>query len=377
MKIISTAQIVRRVVLIIRFVAIILFLSLLLLFLPASAFAAGEPDVQAEACILLGEDGSVLFSRNADSRRLIASTTKLMTALVCLENDVLDDVVTAQARHCAVEGSSMYLKAGERYTVRELLLGLLLSSGNDAALALAEHTAGSEAAFVQLMNHRAQELGLRNTHFENPHGLDAAEHRSTARELAMLMLRAMENPAFRELTGLRSVQVGEQTLLNHNKLLATCPGCIGGKTGYTRAAGRCLVSCCERDGMRLVCVTLNDPDDWNDHRRLYDWAFDNYSLHDLSEELRFDVPVLSGSRTSVAASPIPGTRLILPRYEQTEVRAELSRFVFAPVTAGDEAGMVSILKNGETLFRFPLIYRQDAVLADPCFEASLQETMIP
>ena len=315
----------------------------------------------------MGEDGSVLYSRDADSRRLIASTTKLMTALVCLENDVLDDTVVAQARHAAVEGSSMYLRAGERYTVRELLLGLLLSSGNDAALALAEHTAGSEAAFVGLMNRRAQELGLKNTRFENPHGLDGADHRSTAHDLAALMLYCMENPAFRELTKLRTAPVKEQTLVNHNKLLAACPGCVGGKTGYTRAAGRCLVSCCERDGMRLVCVTLNDPDDWNDHRRLYDWAFDNYSLHELSEELRFEVPVITGNRTSVTAAPAPGTRLILPRNAETEVHAELSCFVFAPVRAGAEAGMLSILKDGKTLVRYPLIYMQGAELADPCF----------
>ena len=353
--------------LIIRSLVCILLISLLLLLLPASAFGESVPSVQAGACIVLcADDGSTLYAKNADSRCLIASTTKLMTALVCLEHASLDDVFTAQPRHCAVEGSSMYLKAGERYTVRELLLGLLLASGNDAALALAEHTAGGEAAFVRLMNQKAQVLGLRDTHFENPHGLDAGAHYSTARDLARLMCACMENPAFRSLTAVNAVDVAGQTLINHNRLLRMCPGCIGGKTGYTRAAGRCLVSCCEREGMTLVCVTLADPDDWNDHMRLYDWAYQGYALHDLSRELSFEVPVVSGSREQVKAIPAPGSRIALPRDRDTEITTELPRFVFAPVREGDTAGMLTYWKDGRQLSRFPLVYGDSAALADPC-----------
>ena len=364
-----------RVVLIIRFPVFILIISLLLL-LPASACAGAIPPVQAEACVVLcADDGSTLYARNADSRCLIASTTKLMTALICLENAVLDDGVTARECHCTVEGSSMYLKAGERYTVRELLLGLLLASGNDAALALAEHTAGSEAAFVQLMNRKAQVLGMRDTHFENPHGLDAADHYSTARDLARLMCACMENPAFRSITTVKSANVEGQTLINHNKLLSICPGCIGGKTGYTRAAGRCLVSCCEREGMTLVCVTLSDPDDWNDHMRLYDWAYRSYALHDLSRELSFDVPVITGSRKSIRAVPADGTKLALPRDRDTELTAELPRFVFAPVNAGETAGTLTYWKDGESLVRFPLVYAEDADLADPCMNITVSKDL--
>ena len=354
-------------VLIIRSLAFIAILSLLLLLLPVSAFGESAPPVQAGACIVLcADDGSTLYAKNADSRRLIASTTKLMTALVCLEHASLDDVFVAQPRHCAVEGSSMYLMAGGRYTVRELLLGLLLASGNDAALALADRTAGGEAAFVLLMNQKAQALGLRDTHFENPHGLDAGAHYSTARDLARLMCACMENPAFRSLTAVNAVDIAGQTLINHNRLLRICPGCVGGKTGYTRAAGRCLVSCCEREGMTLVCVTLSDPDDWNDHMRLYDWAYKNYALHDLSAELSFEVPVISGSREKVKAIPSPGAKLVLPRDKETELTAELPRFVFAPISAGDTAGMLTYRKDGRTLARFPLVYAEDAALADPC-----------
>ena len=342
--------------------------------LPVPAFAWAIPDVQAESCIVLcADDGRELYAKNADRRSLIASTTKLMTALVCLENAALDEGITAEARHCAVEGSSMYLKAGVHYTVRELLLGLLLASGNDAALALAECTAGSEAAFVQLMNRKAQALGLRDTHFDNPHGLDSKTHYSTAYDLAQLMCACMENPAFRELTAVKAVNVAGQTLINHNKLLSLCTGCLGGKTGYTRAAGRCLVSCCRREGMTLVCVTLSDPDDWNDHMRLYDWAYRNYQLHDLSTELSFDVPVVSGSRQRVRAIPAPGAKLVLPRDRDTELTAELPRFVFAPVCEGEAAGMLTYWKDGKTLARFPLVYAEDAELADPCMKFAVSK----
>jgi len=359
-------------VLIIRSVICTLLASFILLALPVPAHAETAPVQAKSAIVLCADDGSTLFAKNADSRCLIASTTKLMTALVCLEHAALDDTVTAQARHCAVEGSSMYLKAGERYSVRELLLGLLLASGNDAALALAEHTAGSVPTFVGLMNRKAQALGLKDTHFENPHGLDEGTHYSTARDLARLMSACMENPAFRSLDAQRTASAAGQTLVNHNKLLSLCPGCIGGKTGYTKAAGRCLVSCCEREGMRLVCVTLSDPDDWNDHMRLYDRAYEDYALHDLSTELSFDVPVITGSPEIVKAIPTPGSKLVLPKGRNSELTAEVPRFVFAPVSAGDTAGTLTYWKDGSTLARFPLIYAGDAALADPCM--NIKET---
>ena len=354
--------------LIIRSSICTLLICLLLLTLPVPAHAEAATVQAKSAIVLCADDGSTLFSKNADSRCLIASTTKLMTALVCLEHAAFDDSVTAQTRHCAVEGSSMYLKAGECYTVRELLLGLLLSSGNDAALALAEHTAGSIPAFVGLMNQKAQALGMRDTHFDNPHGLDAGTHYSTARDLARLMCACMENPAFRSLDSQRTASAAGQTLINHNKLLSLCPGCVGGKTGYTKAAGRCLVSCCEREGMRLVCVTLSDPDDWNDHMRLYDRAYEDYVLHDLTAELSFDVPVISGSREIVQAIPTPGSKLVLPKGRDSELTAELPHFVFAPVSAGDRAGTLLYWKDGTILARFPLVYTEEATLADPCMK---------
>ena len=344
------------------FFAWLLSFALLLSF---PAFAEEMPvSVSAEACVLLCEDGRALYEKNADSRCLIASTTKIMTALVCLENAGLEDTVTAQKRHCEVEGSSMYLRPGETYTVRELLLGLLLASGNDAALALAEHTAGSETAFAALMNQKARELGLANTHFENPHGLDTKGHCSSAHDLARLMLYCMENPVFRELTGIKAANVKGLTLLNHNKLLTLCPGCIGGKTGYTAAAGRCLVSCCERNGLRLVCVTLSAPDDWNDHMRLYDLAFSRYEKRDLSAELSFEIPLVSGSKDSVLVVPAPGSCAVLPRDHSIEMQAELPHFRFAPVEAGEAAGTLRITQGGKLLTEYPLLYAESAALAE-------------
>ena len=161
--------------------------------------------------------------------------------------------------------------------MRDLLYGLMLRSGNDSAVALAIYIGGDIENFCNLMNETALRAGAENTNFANPHGLDDKQHYSTARDMAVLMLHCMENPVFRELCGTRSATINGETYVNHNKLLDRCADCIGGKTGYTMAAGRCLVTCCERNGMRFVCVTLSDPDDWRDHTRLLDWAFANYA----------------------------------------------------------------------------------------------------
>lgn len=353
-----------RVVLIIRFSRFApLLIPLLLLSLQPKTFAESKPAVSAASCVVMYEDGETVYEKNADTRRLIASTTKLMTALVCLENADLDDRVTIRPAWCRIEGSSMYLKAGEHYTVRELLLGLLLASGNDAALALAEHVCASERDFVRLMNQKAKALGLRQTHFANPHGLDAPEHYSTARDLARLMLACMENADFRALASTKSAVLGGVVFLNHNKLLQSCPGCVGGKTGYTAAAGRCLVSCCERGGMRFVCVTLSDPDDWRDHQTLYDWAFDSCRLFDPARELRLDVPLVSGGRSTVPVVPDSASRLLLPAHEPARLELELPRFVFAPVNKGETAGMLRVIVGERTVGEYRLVYGQSAPMA--------------
>ena len=235
-----------------------------------SAFAVpahAEPGVSAKSAILMHADsGRVLYEKNADEHMLIASTTKIMTAIVVLEHCALDELVEADERSAGIEGSSMYLKAGESYTVEDLLYGLMLASGNDAASALALHVADSLEDFAALMNEKAAALGMTESSFKNPHGLDEEGHYSTARDMAKLAAYCMENPDFARIAGAVSHTVGEQTYVNHNRLLREYDGCLGLKTGYTMAAGRTLVTCAERDGARYVCVTLNDPDDWDDHR---------------------------------------------------------------------------------------------------------------
>ena len=229
-------------------------------------------EASATAAVLMDADmGQVLYEKNGDRQMLIASTTKIMTALVVLEHAAPDDVITVTPNHMA-EGSSMYLRAGETVRVEELLYGLLLCSGNDAALALTE-CAGGLTPFVALMNEKAAALGMAHTSFANPNGLDADGHYSTARDMAVLAAAAVENPTFRRICSSRSVTIGQRTMENHNRLLRQVEGCVGLKTGYTRAAGRTLVSCAERDGCRLVAVTLQDGNDWADHAALYDYGF--------------------------------------------------------------------------------------------------------
>ncbi len=234
--------------------------------------AADVPVISASAAILLdAETGAVLYEKNADAQMSIASTTKILTALTALETAPLQKEVTVTEAHM-VEGSSMYLTPGEVRTVEELLYGLLLSSGNDAALALAEGCHGDVGSFVAAMNDLARRIGMERSSFENPNGLDGEHHYSTARDMATLAAYAVEDPTFVRLCSTVQVTAAGRTMTNHNRLLRQLPGCIGLKTGYTSQAGRTLVSCVRRDGHTLVAVTLRDGDDWADHTALYDYG---------------------------------------------------------------------------------------------------------
>lgn len=255
-------------------------LTILFLLIPAVSYAMA--DSAYEACVINGVTGDIIYEKNAHERHSMASTTKIMTAIIALENSNLDDVVTVSNDAAIQEGSSAYIEPGDQIYMRDMILGLMLNSGNDAAYSIAEYISGSKEAFADLMNKYAwDKIGAVDTQFINPSGLDGEGHYSTAYDLALIMRYALRNQDFRNIIATRTMiarplnRDGELYFSNHNKLLDTYDGCIGGKTGYTQKTGRTLVSAAERDGMLFIAATIDDSDDWESHRELLDYAFDN------------------------------------------------------------------------------------------------------
>lgn len=325
--------------------------------------------VSAESYILIDADsGEALYEHNADDKMLIASTTKIMTALVTLEQAELSEAVEITYEAANVEGSSMYLEEGDTKTIEELLYGMMLVSGNDAATAIACYVAGSEAEFAELMNDKARELGLTNTSFTNPHGLDHENHYSTARDMAIIMAAAMENEDFVRINSTKNITIDELTYTNHNKLLWNCEGVIGGKTGYTMAAGRTLVTCCERNGMRLICVTLNDADDWIDHTTMYDEAFSKYKAVDIIDEsaVYAMMPVITGeSFVEVPVSAEESVTVLVGINDSVETSAELPRFAYADVSEGEPCGSLTWTVNGKEEGSVDLVYTESVQRIEP------------
>ena len=342
-----------------------LFLCAVILLTLLVPTALAVPGVSARSFVLLDAGTrTVLAEQNADTQMLIASTTKIMTAALALEHASMDDIVEILPEYTGIEGSSMYLRAGESMTVGDLLYGLMLSSGNDAAVALAYHVAGGIDAFAALMNEKAAALGMTNSNFQNPHGLDGDAHYSTARDMAILTAWAMESEAFAQVAGTRSTQAAGRSLVNHNKLLWRYPDAEGVKTGFTKAAGRSLVSSACRDGTRLICVTLSAPDDWDDHHALLDWGFANYKYHQiLVQGAEFaQVPVISGTADSVALAPEQGLALLLHPDDLVTVTAHVPRHLFAGVNAGEQGGTVMVAVNGQPTFETRLLYSESVAL---------------
>lgn len=322
------------------------------------AYALETPEISAKAAVLMeAGSGDFLYEQNADAPMLIASTTKIMTALVVLEHCDPEEVYTIDAAWTGIEGSSMYLAPGQVITVRGLLYGLMLASGNDAAVALACIAAGSVEAFSVLMNEKAQALGCENTHFSNPNGLDAEGHYASARDLAVITREAIRNDLFREIVSCQSNTIGDMTYTNHNRLLRECEGVFGVKTGYTEAAGRTLVTCCERNGVTLICVTLSAPDDWNDHKNLYDWAYESWTDFIVMEtsDVR-EVPVIGGQEESVSVRPQEPLCVVCREEDVITLTIELPAFVYAPITEGTPAGKATARINGEEAGSVELVY---------------------
>ena len=315
--------------------------------------------LSAESAILINaENGEVYFEKNSDKMLPMASTTKIMTALVALEGSDLHDTVIIDRRAVGVEGSSVYLTDGELMTMEDLLYCLLLASANDAAEAIAIEIGGSIEGFAALMNKKANELGLKNTHFDNPHGLDSENHYTSAHDLALIAAYALHNPSFLKIvsTYKRNIQceVGTRYLINHNKLLRSYDGCIGVKTGFTKRSGRCLVSAAERNGMRLVAVTLNAPDDWNDHKRMLDHGFSSYQKLTLLGEGEYCVslPIVGGKEQTILLQSRGSIEAILPSGIDTDdckTEISLPHFLYAPIENGEIVGKVSCYLDGKLL----------------------------
>lgn len=317
--------------------------------------------VSARRGILMdAQTGRILFQKNADEQSLIASTTKIMTALIVCEQCNVLDRMRIPKEAVGIEGSSMYLQEGEVLTLQELLYGLMLRSGNDAAVALAIYCGGTVEGFAHLMNDKARQLGMTNSHFENPNGLDSPGHYSTARDLAILASYAMKNPIFAKTVSTKTVSCGNRALTNHNKLLWQVEGADGVKTGYTKAAGRILVSSAVRQGRRLICVTIDDPNDWQDHAAMLDDGFSHYRIQPVihAGQVLGKVEILGGESQAVKLIAGEDFSYALAKEEQVRIRLSGPGFTYAPVSQGQIAGYAHICISDQAVGKVPLYYEE-------------------
>lgn len=352
-----------------RWIVFIIVLALIFSCIPKQTKAQG---VSAQSAILMEQtSGRVLFEKDAYTKRRIASITKIMTAIIAIESGKMNDTVTVSSRAVRAEGSSVYLKEGEKIKLRDLVYGLMLRSGNDAAIAIAEYVGGSVEGFVFLMNQKAEEIGMRNTHFANPHGLDDAEnHYSTAYDMALLMRYAMHNEEFRKISGTKVYRAPnpdekwDRIWRNKNKLLTNLyEYCTGGKTGYTKRAKRTLVTTAEKDGMELIAVTLNAPDDWNDHITMYEYGFEHYVLAKIAKK-RIDQKV----NDRFYKNRIQASRdLLYPVTEQEIAKLRVHIQLIKPKKQWKEdeqliptvVGKAVLYLDGEPIDEVPLLYKHN------------------
>ena len=334
-------------------------LAALLLLFPLPAGAEG-----ARSSILIEmETSRVLYENNAHEALPMASTTKIMTALVALENGNLQDMVTCGEHAFGVPGTSIYLSLGEQLTLKQMLYGLMLASGNDAAVAVAEHIGGSVPEFCRMMTARAEEIGCENTVFTTPHGLPAEGHHTTAWDLALITREAMKNPVFREIVSTQRASLPwagheySRVLNNKNKLLSTYAGALGVKTGYTKAAGRCLVFAAERNGMTLIGAVLNCPDWFDEAAALLDRGFENWQIVTIlsqGETVR-EIPVTGGTQSSVRVIVPSGVAAPVGTDAWPDLAIDLPDSLPAGIYQGQQVGSVSLMDQGEILITVPVV----------------------
>ena len=351
-----------------------LILLLAMIFSMFSLYIYGNENtsVSARAAVLYEPvSGEIVVSKNENAKLPMASTTKIMTALIAIERLPLDSIVSIPSEAVGIEGSSVYLRCGDELSVRDLLYSVLLQSANDAATALAYAVSGDIAEFSRLMSSRAAEMGCENTNFENPHGLDSESHYTTAKDLAIIAANALENDTFRQIcsTYKYSFKISDapRTVVNHNKLLKMYDGAIGVKTGYTKKCGRCLVGAAERNGVRLISVTLDAPDDWRDHRSMLDLGFSLYENVDpatLSDTV-FRVPVVSGTSEYIGAKLETRNIKLIAKKNSEPITAtvELPNYIAAPITLGECIGAVVYRQGDKIIAKANIITAENVSLA--------------
>lgn len=339
-------------------------ISAVFFFLFAFSFyslAADAPSVSASsAALMVAETRELIYGKNEHEQRGMASTTKIMTALLTLECATPQKEITVTEQMAAVEGTSMGLLPGDKVTYHDLVYGMLLASGNDAANTAAMSIAGSISDFAKLMNNRAERIGMVNTNFVTPSGLDADGHYSTAYDMALLGCTAIENPDFLEACSSTQAKLcyGNEPytryLSNHNRLLKSFDGAVGIKTGFTQKSGRCLVSAAERDGITLVCVTLNAPNDWQDHAALLEYGFSLVSI----KELECTLPELSvfGGTVSTANVELAGSLDVATMCTDSDITTQvlIKPYCVAPLSKGDVVGEVRIKVNDNIVKTVPI-----------------------
>ncbi len=330
----------------------LIFITLLVVILPISATFANASSISAEI-VIEQSTGRILHEKNSEIKLPMASTTKIMTALVAIENTDPDDLVIIPREAQGVEGSSIYLKAGDSYTVKDLLYGLMLRSGNDSATALAIHISGSMENFIKLMNDRAKSLGALNTNFVNSHGLHDDDHYTTAKDLALITKEAYDNPLFRKIASSKSYNLKGSLIYNKNKLLSSYEGADGVKTGYTKAAGRCLVSSSTRNGMQVICVVLNCYDMWERSKSLMNNAHSEYAMRKvLSHDTFVDAPIEGGVSDTVKASPASDRFYPLTKHEADKITVKTNVLsLIAPIPKGEYCGFSEVYLDNRLIFK--------------------------
>lgn len=348
---------------------IFIFLTVFCL-MTVSASALEDSDISAECAVVISQQtGEIVFQKNAYKRHSMASTTKIMTSLIAAQSGRLHDEIVVSDKMIQVEGTSMGLLPGDRVSLYELIFGMLLPSGNDAANVTAYHIGGNVENFAKLMNDEAKIIGMRDTNFVTPSGLDNENHYSTAYDMALLGRYAVKNPVFKFVCSSKSISLSygnppyRRTLYNHNRLLESYKYALGIKTGFTKKSGRCLVSYAEKDGTGLIAVTLNAPNDWNDHKLMLDYGFSKIKRHSFKATVPDRIAVVGGNveNLSLCCEPFEYDSM---KQENIVQKFYVDRFAYAPIKKGAKFGEVRFYINGEYVGSSDITAASDVALSE-------------